>query len=52
MIEPIYPNTSWCGFINYLKEKLDRDMTVVETKDAMKSYIQGVPVEKYWEGLE
>lgn len=52
MIEPIYPNTSWCGFINYLKEKLDRDMTVVETKDAMKSYIRGVPVEKYWEGLK
>lgn len=52
MIEPIYPNTSWVGFINYLKEKLDRDMTIMETKDAMKAYIHGITVEKYLEEMK
>lgn len=47
-----YPKTSWQGFINFLKEKLDRPLTKEDTEAAMKAYIVGTTVEKYWEGLK
>lgn len=47
-----YPKTSWQGFINFLKEKLDRELTKVETEAAMKAYIVGTTVEKYLEEMK
>lgn len=47
-----YPKTSWQGFINYLKEKLDRPLTKEDTESAMKAYIHGITVEKYLEEVK
>lgn len=52
MIEPIYPNNSWVGFINFLKENLDRPLTKEDTESAMKAYIVGTTVEKYLEEMK
>lgn len=46
MNEPIYPISSWQGFTNHIKEKLNRILTASEYKVIMAAYIGRKDIEQ------
>lgn len=51
MKEPIYPISSWQGYINHIKESLGRGLTEKEYKTTMQTYIHKRDVDELIEEL-
>lgn len=52
MKERQYGLDCWEGYIRFLKEELDRNLTACEIKLAMRHYINGVKAEQTLEELK
>ncbi len=52
MKEHIPAKTTWVGFLQHLKDSLQRNLTKEEIAEAMKVYITGKPVEEYVEEMK
>lgn len=44
--------TTWVGFLQHLKDSLQRNLIKDEIEEAMKVYITGKPIEEYLEELK